>query len=361
MKELIKPQALKQGDTIAAITLSYGSAGRFPKRYAQGARQIEESFGVKVVPTPHALCSPEEIYEHPEWRLADLMEAFKNPDIKGIICNIGGTDTIRLLRLMNETHFETMRQNPKIFLGISDSTVNHFMCYKAGLASFYSASLMFGYAENAGIPDIMVQNTKKTLFEVAPIGVLPESSEFIVDFVGRGDENQPIRPRVPSTPWRYIQGQGCVEGRLMGGCFDVMASILNGTPLWPAASDFKDTILFLENSEEQPSPDDVLYWMRNLGAQGILDEVRGLLFARPGNDRFQNDAERDAWIANYPKYDEVILKALAEYGRTDMPVVTNMDFGHTVPQLILPYGVRAKIDTVDKTVNLLEAAVKVRG
>lgn len=360
MKELIKPVALKVGDTIAAITLSYGAAGRFPNRYAQGARQLEESFGVKVVPTPHALCSPDDIYEHPEWRLGDLMGVFKNPDIKAIICNIGGNDTIRLLRLMNETHFETIRNNPKIFLGISDSTVNHFMCYKAGLASFYSASLMFGYAENGGIPDIMVQNTKKTLFDATPIGILPESPEFIVDFVDWGAASQPRRPRIPSMPWRYIQGMGSVEGRLMGGCFDVMASILNGTPLWPAPSDFKDTILFLENSEEQPSPDEVLYWMRNLGAQGVLNEVRGILFARPGNDRFRDNAARDAWLANYPKYDEVILKALAEYGRTDMPVVTNMDFGHTVPQLILPYGVRAKIDTQAKTVSLLEAAVKAR-
>lgn len=69
MKELIIPQALKQGDTLAAITLSFGAAGRFPNRYQQGVRQIEESFGVKVVPTPHALCSSEDIYTHPDWWL----------------------------------------------------------------------------------------------------------------------------------------------------------------------------------------------------------------------------------------------------------------------------------------------------
>lgn len=77
MKDLIIPHVLKQGDTIASITLSYGAAGRFPHRYAQGVRQIEAAFGVKVVPSPHALCSPEEIYNHPDWRLEDMMWAFK--------------------------------------------------------------------------------------------------------------------------------------------------------------------------------------------------------------------------------------------------------------------------------------------
>ena len=86
MKTLIKPRALKPGDTIASISLSSGSAGLFPKRYEQGVKQIEESFGVKVIPTPHALCTPEEVYEHPEWRLSDFMWAFENPEVKGNVC-----------------------------------------------------------------------------------------------------------------------------------------------------------------------------------------------------------------------------------------------------------------------------------
>lgn len=357
MKQLIKPKALKAGDTIAAITLSYGAAGQFPKRYAQGARQIEESFGVKVIPTPHALDAPEAVYNHPEARLSDLMGAFENPAVQGIICNIGGDDTIRLLRLMDERHFEIIRANPKVFLGISDSTVNHFMCYWAGLGSFYSACLMFGYAENGGIPEIMVENTKKTLFSTEPAGVLPESKEFIVDAIDWALENPPVRPRLPSTPWRYIQGEKPARGPLIGGCTDVLVPFLSGTPLWPRPEEFEGAILFLENSEEQPPPAWVKYWLRNLGAQGILEKINGILFARPGSGFFKDAAERDAWLKQYPDFDAVILQVLKEYGRADMPVVTNMDFGHTVPQLILPYGVTAEINPAAKTVALVESAV----
>lgn len=357
MKTLIKPKALKPGDTIASISLSSGTAGAFPNRYKQGVRQIEEAFGVHVIPTPHALCSPEEIYNHPDWRLEDFMWAFENKEIKGILSNIGGDDTLRMLPLMTDKHFETIYNNPKVFMGLSDTTVNHMMCFKAGLATFYSPALLFGYAENGGIPEIMIENTKKTLFSTEPVGVLPESKEFIVENVNWGLENPPKRERIPTTPWRYIQGDNVVCGPLIGGCADVMMNTIVGTSLWPQLDDFNNAILFLEDSEEQPPADWVLYWMRNLGAQGILERLSGLLFARPGNNRFKNKEEEQEWLAKYPDFDKAILKGLKEFGRTDLPVVTNMDYGHTLPQLILPYGVMAEINPQKKTVSLLESGV----
>lgn len=357
MKQLIKPKALKTGDTIASITLSYGAAACFPKRYQQGVCQLEESFNIHVIPTPNSLKSPDEIYNHPDWRLDDLMWAFQNPDIKGIICNIGGDDTIRLLSLMNEKHFDIIRNNPKIFLGFSDTTTNHLMCFKAGLSSFYSASLLFGYAENGGIPDIMIQNTQRTLFSTNPIGVLPESDFFIVDFVDWGAEEQPIRSRIPTTPWRYIQGDKPAQGRLIGGCTEVLV-MDTGTSLWPNLDDFNGSILFLENSEEMQPPEYLLYFLRNLGAQGILERINGILFARPGNDRFKNEQHRNEWLSGYTKFDEVILQVLKEYNRTDLPVVCNMDFGHTVPQLILPYGALCEINPIQKEVSILESGAQ---
>ena len=94
-----------------------------------------------------------------------------------------------------------------------------------------------------------------------------------------------------------------------------------------------------------------------MGAQGILERLSGILFSRPGGDHFANAQEEQDWIRKYPLFDDVILKVLKEYGRPDLPVVTNMDFGHTVPQLILPYGIKAEINPTKKTVSLLENAV----
>ena len=70
MKTLLKPKALKKGDRLAAVSLSWGGAGLFRQRYEQGKRQFEQAFGVQIVEMPHTLDTPEEIYAHPENRLS---------------------------------------------------------------------------------------------------------------------------------------------------------------------------------------------------------------------------------------------------------------------------------------------------
>lgn len=359
MKTLIKPQALKQGDTVATISLSWGGANAFRNRYEHGKKQFEESFGVNIVETKHSLCTKEELYEHPEWRLDDLMDAFENSEIKAILCNIGGDDTIRLLRHMNDKHFQIIHDNPKIFLGMSDTTVNHLMCYKAGLGSFYSPCTMFGYAENGGIPNFMIENTKKVLFEKNTIGVLPESKEYLIDrFDWSNSNNNIVRPRTPSQGWKYIQGNKIAKGRLIGGCFDSLMECINGTKLFPPTEDFEDTILFLETSEDFPSPTLVSYFLRTLGAMGVLERINGILFARPGGDfLLEETEEKKRWLKQYEKFDEVFIKICKEYDCQNLPIVTNMDFGHTVPQLILPYGVLAEINPNKKTVSIMESAI----
>lgn len=357
MKKLIKPKALKKGDLIATVSLSWGGAAEFPQRYEQGKKQFEEAFGVKIVEMKNSHKSAKELYENPKLRLDDFMEAFLNPQVSAVLCNIGGNDTIRLLRLMTEEHFEIIRNNPKVFLGMSDTTSNHLMCYKAGIGSFYSACNMFGYAENGGIPQYMIENTKKTLFLTEPVGVLPESSEFIVEKVNWGSESV-IRQRTPSSPWRYIQGRKKVQGRLIGGCFDSLMMCINGTSLFPSLDDFEGSILFLENSEEMPSPEVVSYFLRTLGVMGILEKLSGILFARPGGEfKQKEEAEKQKWLNKYEAFDDVFLKICKEFDCSHLPIVTHMDFGHTVPQLVLPYGILTEIDPIHKQVNLLEPAV----
>ncbi len=354
MRQLIKPTRLHKGDIVAAVSLSWGGAGLFAERYHQGKRQFEDTFGVHIVEMPHTLKSPQEIYDHPEWRLSDLITAFSDKNIKAVITTIGGDDTIRLLRLMKPEHFDVMRNNPKIFLGMSDTTVNHLMCYKAGISSFYSPSLMFGYAENNGIPDYIVQNTHALLFDDKPIGTLPESSEYIIEKCDW--YNEPIkRKRTTASGWQYIQGTTPARGRLIGGCMDVL-DFVNGTPLWPSIEDFQDTILFLETSEECPTPSQITYWLRNLGAQGILNKVNGILFARP-DTRLPYAPTFDAFKTETSAYDSALLQVLKEYDLTHIPVITHMDFGHTVPQLIMPYGMLTEINPVKQTVSFLENAV----
>ena len=143
---MIKPPALQEGDTVATVSLSWGGPGAIPHRYEVGKRQLEEEFGVAVVETKHALADPDWLWRNPQARADDLMEAFLDPTIKAIVSTIGGSDSIRMLPYID---LDLIRSNPKIFLGFSDSTITHFVCFKAGLISFYGPAIMAGFAETA--------------------------------------------------------------------------------------------------------------------------------------------------------------------------------------------------------------------
>ena len=79
--------------------------------------------------------------------------------------------------------------------------------------------------------------------------------------------------------WQWLQGEGVVQGHLFGGCLDVL-EFMKGTAYWPSADFWQDKLLFLETSEDKPTPTQVKFMMRNYGMQGIFDQINGLLFGR---------------------------------------------------------------------------------
>ena len=95
------------------------------------------------------------------------MQAFTDPCIQAIFCCIGGEETIRLLPYID---FAVIRRHPKIFMGYSDTTVNHLMCWKAGLSSFYGPAVLSDFAENLRLPAYTEKWVKKALFSPEPLG-----------------------------------------------------------------------------------------------------------------------------------------------------------------------------------------------
>lgn len=179
---MIKPSRLKQGDTVAIVSLSSGIGGEtiFRHRHEIGKERLETEFGLNVITMPNALKGIDYLDKYPEARAADLMEAFKDSRVKAIISMIGGDDTIRLL---NHIDFEIIRNNPKIFMGYSDTTSNHFMMYKAGLVSFYGPCIFAEFAENVTMYEYTKNYIQKVLFQPSPnLSIEPSpvwTSEFL--------------------------------------------------------------------------------------------------------------------------------------------------------------------------------------
>ena len=345
---MMKPRRLRRGSRVAAVSLSWGGPGAFPHRYAAGKRQLEEEFGVVVTETAHALREPEWLARNPRARADDLMAAFADPGIDGIISTIGGSDSIRLLPYLD---LNVIRANPKVFLGYSDTTVTHCVCRTAGLVSFYGPSFMAGFAENGGMFPYLVDSVRRTLFDSEPPGRLPPNEEgWTVEHLEWEDPtNQSVRRRLnPCTGWVFHQQEGVIEGRLFGGCVEVL-DWLRGTPVFPPADSLAGAVLFLETSEEAHPPEMLRQFVRSLAAMGCLEPLAGILLGRPGG---QIDP------ALFPAYADTLCRTVREeYGLRELPIVSNLDFGHTDPMLVLTLGVRLRIDSGRRELSMLEPAV----
>jgi muramoyltetrapeptide carboxypeptidase LdcA involved in peptidoglycan recycling len=344
MINLIKPPKLNPGDRIATVSLSSGHAGleEIKWRYEQGKKRLETVFGLEVVEMPHTQALPDFLDKHPEARASDMMAAFADESVKGIISCIGGEDTIRLLPYID---FSIIRRNPKVFTGYSDTTVNHFMCYKAGISSFYGASLLNDFAENVTMNDYTVKWVKKTLFNAAPIGAIEPSPAWTSEYLPWVIETKDTaRKFEPNHGYEILQGSGKATGRLIGGCIEVMDE-LRGTMLFPPIADFDGAILFLETSEEMPLPHNVRYMLRSFGAMGIFDKIKGAIFGKPYAEKY------------YKEYKLEILRILSEYGREDLPVFYNASIGHCDPHCVIPYGALAELDCDNATFSILESGV----
>lgn len=347
---MLKPKHLSPGNTVAIVSLSRGMLGEpeFIHKFYIAKQRLEQDYRLKVVAMPNALKGMDYLYRHPEARAADLMEAFRNPEIKAIFNAIGGDDTIRLLPYID---FDVIRSNPKIFTGFSDTTTNHFMLHHAGLVSYYGASVMNNFSEYVRINDYTRRMIEQTLFDPQPTLEIPSAPYWYDDEdekIWWSEANQHIqKPYHPEEiGYELLQGSGIVEGELLGGCIDVMVEV-TGTPIWPNKEGWRDKILILETSEEDMSCDMLTWMLRNFQAQGLFDAIKGILVGKP------------ARRSKYEPYKEVYRKVVGfEANHPELPILYNVNFGHAEPIGVIPLGIRCRLDAEKKTITLLEPATE---
>lgn len=340
---MVIPEKLKKGDTVAIVSLSSGMGGDdvFKHKYELGKKRLEEVFKLNVITMPNALKGSKYLYEHPEVRAKDLMDAFKNKNIKAIICMIGGDDTIRLLPYIN---YNIIKKNPKIFMGYSDTTINHFMLYKAGLTSYYGPAILSEFAENGNMHKYTEKYIWDTLFsdKKTIITSSPKWTNDRIDWTDSSKDNVLRKMNKEEHGFEILQGSGSFEGKLLGGCLDVIDMFI-GTEIWPNKNEWEGKILFLETSEDKPTPEHVKYTLRHLAALGVIDNINGIIVGKPKGETY------------YEEYKNVFITVVSEeFKRKELPILYNVNFGHSAPMCILPYGTKVRIDLEKKEITLLE-------
>lgn len=341
---MIKPNQLKKGDKVAIVSLSWGGLGDkdLIHKYYIAKERLERDFGLEVVVMPHALKGSDFVYNHPELRAKDFMDAIKDKTIKAIFCAIGGSDSVRILPYMD---YDVISNNPKIFMGYSDTTVSHFVMNKAGVVSYYGPSIMCEFGEYVKMIDYTENAVQNILFKNTDGYFVDSSDEWSNDSVSWKEENINVQRKMIPEEHHYevLSGTGVVTGELLGGCLDVFPMIV-GTDIWPKTDEWEGKILLLETSEDKPSPDYVLYYLRNLGAQGILNKINGIIVGKPKEEAF------------YEEYKEVYLTVLKEFNCEGLPIIYNVNIGHAIPNGILPLGIKYEINIEEKTIRFLESA-----
>lgn len=336
--------------TVGVVSLSAGTLGEDFVRHELelGVRRLEH-YGLKVKFLPHALKGIDYLKAHPEARAADLLEAFRDPEIDLILCAIGGDDTYRLLPyLFDEGRLEKAACR-KPFLGFSDSTVNHFMLHKVGLPTFYGQAFLSDVCE---MDTEMLPYTRRYFEELLRTGTVRQVEPSEVWYEGRTDYS-PARlgtplPAHPAAGWKLLQGPPVFSGKILGGCLDTIHDFFDGERyadmpalcqkygLFPGAADWQGRILLLETSEEQMSPEKFSRALGFLKQAGVFKAVSGILFGRPMDNVHREEYHR---------------RLAAAVDDPALPILADVSVGHALPRCILPFGVNARVDAQAQTIT----------
>ena len=316
--EKIIPNKLVKGDEISVIAPARGI-----KIIGQDSRQIAqerlESWGLKVSFGRHTTDDNWDMLgsSSVQDRVEDIRDAFQDKNVKAIFTIIGGANSNQLLPYLD---YDLIKKNPKVFCGFSDITALLNAIYaKTGLVTFSGPHFSsLGMLKGA---DYTLENLKIMLMGDRVNAVKP-SKEWSDDlwFINQQDRNF-----IPNEGYWTIH-KGEAQGTLIGGNLGTF-NLLLGTAYRPAFE--KDTILFIEDTEGA----DILDFERNFQAliyQPDFQNVKGILIGR-----FQKGSKVSREQLEYIISTKQALQHL--------PIVANVDFGHSVPLLTLPVGGSAHI------------------
>ncbi len=342
MKQFIKLNKLHKGDKVAILSPSFAAPGKWPHVYEFGLKRLREIFELNPIEFP----ATKKLGASKGERSTDLINAFQDKEIKAVIASLGGDDQVTYIKNLPT---EPFIQNPKSFFGFSDNThfANHL--WLQGIPSYYGASLFTQFAMQKRMDEFTINYLKKAFFEDGEVEL--KANEVYNDIgLNWNDPSTLNTERVyeKNDGW-FWDGAKNSEGILWGGCLESIDEMLRHGVQIPTSEDFENIILFTETSEEIPTADYVRRVYRALGERGVLKCVKGILVGRPKAWEF-NKPNTTEQKAEYRKAQrEIILKTMRVYN-SDVPVIQNMDFGHTDPQICLPNGGKVRINSVDKKI-----------
>lgn len=309
MNSIVVPKKLKEGDHVRIISPSY-SLSVLSEETQRFALEHLTELGLTVSFGKNCRERDEFNSSSIEKRISDLHDAFSDPEVACVMPALGGYASNQLL---SHIDWELVKANPKVLCGFSDITVlNNAILTKTGMVSYSGPHFRtFGIKRLA---DYTLEFFRKCLFGDGAYRIVP--STFWTDFDWWKEQER--SEDLPNPGWIALSEGEC-EGRLIGGNLGSLC-LLTGTQYCP---DYSRTVLFLED-DELAKPhifDRQLQSLLHLPAFGIS----GLMIGRFKRDSGVTIDLLRRIIKSKPDLDGI-------------PVIANVDFGHTEPKATLPVG-----------------------
>jgi muramoyltetrapeptide carboxypeptidase len=306
---------LQPGDEIRVIAPS-SSMALLKENQVEIAVERLETLGFKVSFGKHVLHHDEFFSSPIEERIADLHDAFLDPNVKGILSVIGGYHSNQLLKYID---FELIKNNPKVFCGYSDITALSLSIFqKTGLITYsgpHFSSFGMKHGFEYTLDSFISALTNDAPYEINPSQQWSDDTWFL---------DQEDRQFHEQDEYLVLQ-EGEAEGQLLGGNLCTM-NLLQGTEFMPSLN---GSILFIE--------DDYATYAN------VFDRQLQSILHLPGSEKING-----LLIGRFQKQSNMTVEALQKIISTKqelkgIPVIANVNFGHTQPIATIPVGAKATI------------------
>ena len=336
----VRPPRLSPGRRLAIYSPSSPAVARYPERTDRAVAALRD-LGFEVAVPPAASCADGYTAGSPAKRADALNALFADERVDGIVCAIGGfnsNDTVAML------DYELIAAHPKVFVGYSDATALLLAIHaKTSLITFHGPALLPEWGEYPAPMTYTRESFLAVTGSTSGVHHYAPARAWTNEFVPWGT-NEETRGRSANRPggWTCVR-KGSARGRLVGGNIETL-NMLVGSPFCPS---FDDALLFIEATAEEASLPRIDRALRHLDLAGLTCKIRALLVARCPDAHQEDGITLEMMVARFGE-------------RHDIPVATNIDFGHTDPMLTLPIGVEATFSCDSDAVylSLLEPAVR---
>lgn len=339
---MIQLNKLKAGDQVGIISPSAGLPGLFPHVYELGIKRLQEEFGLNPIEYP----TTREMNSSLEDRARDIMAAFADKNNKAVLSSIGGSDQINLIKFLDKQIF---LDNPKPFFGYSDNTHLHNFLWQLGIPAYYGGAIMTQFGWQIKMQDFTKHYLQLALFETGEYEL--KASDMYNDEGLQWADPETLnmeRKMEPNAGWVW-NGDSNAAGILWGGCLESMSKQFELNLYLPDNEQLKGKVLFLETSEEMPTAEQVEQVLTTMGERGWLENFSAVLVGRPKAWHFTHPFTAEQKQEYTKAQQEVFTKVFRKYNST-APLIQNMDFGHTDPQIVLPNGQMVRINSTTKQI-----------